>query len=193
MDDLRDTSRQLIPNLGEGFKQFMTSRVIRGIKIFLQSTWSYKNIQKRCFVSKFPEFLQNSPKIGLKFSWFWDKNAEVMAFFTIPYRSYTVWNMLDHAIWFKSLRSLRVVYNNRGQLKNTDISGALYLLKFSMGILKLIDNESLWRWRQRCQSSLIDPDYEIAMIPPIWTVISFLRAEKIDQVENKGYAKPSRS
>ena len=134
MDDLRDTSRQLIPNLGEGFKQFMTSRVIRGIKIFLQSTWSYKNIQKRCFVSKFPEFLQNSPKIGLKFSWFWDKNAEVMAFFTIPYRSYTVWNMLDHAIWFKSLRSLRVVYNNRGQLKNTDISGALYLLKFSMGI-----------------------------------------------------------
>ena len=49
MDDLRDTSRQLIPNLGEGFKQFMTSRVIRGIKIFLQSTWSYKNIQKTMF------------------------------------------------------------------------------------------------------------------------------------------------
>ena len=38
------------------------------------------------------------------------------------------WNILDHAIWFKSEGSLRVVYNDRGQLKNTDISGALYSL-----------------------------------------------------------------
>ena len=40
--------------------------------------------------------------------------------------------------------------NNGSQLKNSDwISGA---------ILYLYSN-SMWRWRQRCQVSLIDPDY----------------------------------
>ena len=60
MYGLRDTSRQLIPNLGEWFKQFKTSRVIRGIKIFLQSTWSYKKYSKNDVPSRnFP----NSYKI----------------------------------------------------------------------------------------------------------------------------------
>ena len=71
MDGLRDTSRQLIPNLGEWFKQFKTSRVIRGIKIFLQSTWSYKNIQKTMFRLEISQILTKFTKYWglINFSW----------------------------------------------------------------------------------------------------------------------------
>ena len=62
MYGLRDTSRQLIPNLGEWFKQFKTSRVIRGIKIFLQSTWPYKNIQKTMFRLEISQILTKFTK-----------------------------------------------------------------------------------------------------------------------------------
>ena len=52
----------LIPNLGERFKQFKTSRGNKGIKIFLQSTWSYKNIQKMMLRLKISQILTKFTK-----------------------------------------------------------------------------------------------------------------------------------